>query len=152
MNTLARHTCFLILFLMPYVLPAQDPRQRAIPPQILATLNKLFPEAAELDLLVNENELGVSFLWQQQYYDAFFTRDGEWLRTEYIIDYEELPEQVRFVFELSEYSTWERGYAYHVTLPGRIINYKIYVYDANWNELELVYDENGRIVISVSFQ
>lgn len=152
MNTLSRNICFIFLLLMPYILSAQDQRQRAIPPQILTTFNKLFPGASELDLLGNENELGVSFLWQNQYYDAFFTIDGEWLRTEFIIEYEYLPEQVRFVFELSEQSTWERGYAYQVILPDRRLNYKIYVYDANWNELEMVYDENGKVVESVSFQ
>ncbi|MDP2422963.1 MAG: PepSY-like domain-containing protein [Bacteroidales bacterium] len=137
-----------LLFFTLFVLTATSQNAyHKIPEKARAMFVKMHPNVTEVEWSDNFPEFLVSFYQDKNFYESFFDRPGKWLRTEHIIEYDELPEIVALVFYESGYSEYERGYVYKVEMPRKKIRYKIYVYDSNWNELELVYDAKGKMVV-----
>lgn len=94
-----------------------------------------------------EDLIKISFRSGDEYYDAFFDRNGKWLSTEFAIGFEQLPEKVQHSLNTGEFSNWHKGSVLKVELPGSGELYRIYLYGKNWDEMEVNFDKSGKQVI-----
>ncbi len=132
----------LAILLSLSVLPSARPTT-AEGQKLLNLFNRMYPGASQVEWSTSNNEIMVSFLRNQIYYDAFYSTDGRWIRTEHIIHFDVLPTAVKNTFAKSPYREMERGFSYLVELPRKRTLYKLYVYDEMWREIELIYNSRG---------
>lgn len=147
-----KYICGLILIAILWSnLPAraQDIVEKNVPPEIQKVFSLKYPDHSEAYWTLKDGLYGVSFKTDKGYLDAWFSPKGKWVRTERIIEFDTLPKAVVDSLNASQFGDWDLGNIYTMEIPGRATRYKLYVYSANWDELELVYEGNGKLIVEV---
>lgn len=86
----------------------------------------------------------VSFKSGDSYKEAFYSHEGDWLKTETEIEPGALPVAVKKVIDSEEFNEWHKGSTFLLELPGNKKRYKVYMYSADWQELGLIFNEKGQ--------
>jgi len=139
--------CFLLmLFLSVHVGLAQKHLMDSeMPKPVIKTFRTMFTNVADHLWTEYPDCYQVSFNGDGFMYEAYFSFDGNWLRTEYTIDSEEMPEivvqKIREVFK-----SFDFGMIKKVELPEQKRIFKIELYDTDYNQRFLVYDDEGNPV------
>lgn len=144
-----KYICGLILIAILWSnLPAkaQDIAEKNVPPEVQKFFFLKYPDYSEAYWTLKDGLYGVSFKTTKGYLDAWFSPKGKWVNTERIIEFDALPKAVIDSLNVSQFADWDVGNAYAVEIPARANRYKIYVYSANWDELELIFEANGRLI------
>lgn len=144
-----KYICGLILIAILWInLPvsAQDIAEKNVPPGVQKSFSLKYPDYSEAFWSLKDGLYGVSFKTAKGYLDAWFSPKGKWVRTERIIEFDSMPKAVIDSLYASQFGDWDTGNAYAVEIPARATRYKIYVYSANWDELELIFEANGRLI------
>ncbi|HPG32630.1 MAG: PepSY-like domain-containing protein [Lentimicrobiaceae bacterium] len=115
-----------------------------IPEGIKTAFTKKYATASEINWLLSDGLYVISFKAESDYLDAFYDAQAKWVKTEKAVLFNQLPKTMQDSLKAGEFGTWEKGSAYQVDLPGSIINYKIFVYSKDWNEMELIFDKTGK--------
>jgi hypothetical protein len=125
---------------------SQDIAEKDVPPDVQKSFSKKYAEHSEVYWMIKDEQFIVSFKTGKEYLDACFSPKGKWLYTERIIEFTALPKAVADSLHASQFRTWDVGNTYSVEIPGKPTRYRIYVYSATWDELELNYEADGRLI------
>jgi hypothetical protein len=125
---------------------AQDIAEKNVPPEVQKVFSLKYPDHSEAYWTLKDGLYGVSFKTAKGYLDAWFSPKGKWAHTEKIIEFEALPKVVIDSLNASHFGDWDVGNVYVMEIPGKATRYKLYVYSSNWDELELVFEANGRLI------
>jgi hypothetical protein len=125
---------------------AQDIADKNVPAEVQKSFSLKYPDFSEAYWTLKDGLYGVSFKTSKGYLDAWFAPKGKWVRTERIIEFEALPKAVVDSLYAGQFGEWDVGDAYAVEIPGRVTRYKLYVYSTQWDEMELMYEANGKLI------
>ncbi len=139
---------FSMLF-MHHPAKAQDIAEKDVPPDVQKAFSKKYIEYSEVYWMNKDGLYVVSFKTGKEYLDACFNAKGKWISTERIIDFTTLPKAVADSLHASQFGKWDKGNVYAVEIPGKPARYRIYVYSATWDELELNYEADGRLISDI---
>lgn len=89
----------------------------------------------------------ISFKRGDEYIEAFYSREGKWIRTEMPIEMNTLPPTILQILNNGEFKAWHKGSAFQIESPSKKQKYKVYVYSSDWNEMELIFDARGNRII-----
>jgi len=126
---------------------AQDIAEKDVPPDVQKAFFKKYIKHSEAYWMIKDGFYIVSFKTGKEYLDACFSVKGKWISTERIIEFAALPKAVADSLHASQFGTWDVGNTYAVETPGRQTRYRLYIYSATWDELELNYEANGKLII-----
>jgi hypothetical protein len=144
---------FLIIFVLLFVfcsnhsVRAQDIAEKDVPPDVQKAFSKKYLAHSEAYWMIKDGFYIVSFKTGKEYLDACFSIKGKWISTERIIEFADLPKAVADSLHASQFGGWDVGNTYAVESPGNPPRYRLYVYSATWDELELNYEANGKLII-----
>lgn len=147
-----KYICSLVLIaILCFNLPAsaQDLAEKNVLSEVRKTFSQKYPDFSEAYWTLKDGLYGVSFKTAKGYLDAWFSPKGKWVRTERIIDFDTLPKAVVDSLYDSQFGDWDIGNVYAMEFPVRAPRYKLYVYSTNWDELELVFEANGRLILDL---
>jgi hypothetical protein len=130
-----------------HIVKAQDIAEKDVPPDVQKAFSKKYLEHSEAYWMMKDGFYIVSFKTGKEYLDACFSSKGKWISTERIIDISALPKAVMDSLHASHFGHWDVGNTYAVEIPGKPTRYRLYVYSATWDELELNYEANGKLII-----
>ena len=128
---------------------AQDIADKNVPMAVQKAFSQKYRGYSEAYWTLKDGFYGVSFKTVRGYLDAWYTVKGKWVRTESIMAFEALPKAVIDSLYASEFSEWDLGDAYKLEIPGKATRYKLYVYSPDWDELELVFEANGKLILDL---
>jgi hypothetical protein len=135
------------VFCLNHTLKAQDVSEKDVPPDVQKAFANKFPEHSEEYWMIKDDNYVVSFKSGKEYLDACFSTKGKWISTERSIDFKTLPKAVADSLHASQFGDWDVGNTFAVEMPGKAIRYRLYVYSATWDELELNYEADGKLII-----
>lgn len=115
-----------------------------LPPKLRESFERQHGKSSEVSWTILNRIIVVSFKEGDIYKEAFYTPEGEWKRTETPLDIEKLPAPAIAKLNSDEFKAWHKGSAYLMELPGKKIRYKVYIYSADWNELEIIFNDKGQ--------
>jgi hypothetical protein len=121
--------------------------EKDVPPDVQKAFSKKYMEHSEVYWMVKDGFYIVSFKTGKEYLDACFNAKGKWINTERIIEFKSLPKAVADSLHASQFGDWDIGNTYAVESPGKAIRYRLYVYSATWDELELNYEADGKLIV-----
>lgn len=130
-----------------YMVKAQDIAEKEVPPNVRKAFSKKYIEHSEAYWTIKNGVYVVSFKTGKDYLDACFSTKGKWINTERIIDFIALPKGVADSLHASHFGDWDVGNTYAVESPGKPTRFRVYVYSANWDELELNFEAQGKIIV-----
>lgn len=104
-----------------------------------------YPDATDEQWSASYDGISVSFKSGDVYIESIFNKNAQWVCTFTPIVFEALPQAARDSLTEGTYKNWEKGSAYYVEAPGIKAYYKIFVYNIDWNELELNFDVIGKV-------
>jgi hypothetical protein len=125
---------------------AQDIAEKDVPPDVQKAFFKKYVEHSEVYWMIKDGLYIVSFKTGKEYLDACFNAKGKWISTQRIIDHATLPKAVADSLHASQFGKWDIGNVYAIEIPGKPTRYRLYVYSTTWDELELNYEADGRLV------
>jgi hypothetical protein len=112
--------------------------------KIKSAFARQYPGSTEVIWTFLEKIAVVSFKSGDSYKEAFYSKEGDWLKTETEIEPGALPFAVKKVIDSEEFNEWHKGSTFLLELPGNKKRYKVYMYSADWQELGLIFNEKGQ--------
>jgi hypothetical protein len=88
----------------------------------------------------------VSFLLNGASIAANFSSSGDWQNSERLLNYDQLPDEVRSGFKKSKYSDWQKSSASEVQELGRPLQYRITIQKSGLQKKNLYFDANGKLI------
>ncbi|MEI6748255.1 MAG: PepSY-like domain-containing protein [Bacteroidales bacterium] len=128
---------------------AQDISEKDVPPDVQKAFAKKYMEHSEAYWMIKDGFYIVSFKTGKEYLDACYSAKGKWIYTERIIDFTALPKAVADSLHTSQFGHWDVGNTYTVEVPGKSTRYRLFVYSATWDELELNFEANGTLILDI---
>ena len=128
---------------------AQDIAEKNVPLKVHKAFSLKYPDFSEAYWTLKDGLYGVSFKTAKGYLDAWFSAKGKWVRTERIIEFDALPKAVIDALYASQFGDWDVGNAYAEEISPKVTRYKLYVYNPNWDELELIFSAGGKLILDI---
>lgn len=113
-----------------------------VPQDVMKLYKQLYSEATDSYWIDNTDNYKVSFKFDDYPYESYFTFDGKWIKTEFTIDAEEMPEVIVQTIN-AKHKNKDIGTVKRIDLPERKRLYSIELYDVNYNSIYVVFDGNG---------
>jgi putative PepSY-like beta-lactamase-inhibitor len=120
-------------------------REKDVPPAVIQSFIKKYPEAKTRTWKTKEGEYEVDFYISQKKYEAKYETDGKWKKTSFKINEKEVPSNVMNAFKQSEYGKWSLDDSYSVENTDHKNLYLLKVMKGN-NIMELLYTSNGDLL------
>ena len=114
--------------------------------QAAKAFHEKYPNANVVSWSKNGNDYQVQYKMDEDLFDAFFSNEGSWLKTEYSIDSEELPDAVVDAKRNTKYKTWDIGNVRVTEIPVGGKTYKLEMYDMEYNQAVVMFDAKGNII------
>jgi len=138
---------FVIVFAFAFQpIISQEVKQQQIPMPVRNAFNKKYVKSMDVEWTKKGSYFKVSFSLEGDYYYAYFTPSGKWAWSEYAIEDNELPAIIKNSLQKSQFKDWQTGNI-NVIITPKTKQYQVFVYDPDWNELELLFDSKGNLVI-----
>ena len=141
----------IIAFLLPsFSAYSDDSGESELPQAVFNNFRSIYPEARIKEWEWEKKEMlyEVEFIMNGESYEAFFTSDGKWIRTEREIKKSELPQAVKESFSQSEFSKWKIDDIEEQFLPEQHLIYEIEV-EQGEQEYDLYFKPDGTLVNTV---
>ena len=124
----------------------QNLMESEVPPQSSKAFHEKYPEAVILSWIKSDSDYHANYKLDDEVFDAYFSADGQWLRTESTIYSEDLPDAIINYKKSSKYKSWDIGAVKLIETPTKGKTYKIEMYDLEYNQAQLIFDAKGNIV------
>jgi|GEM_PF-6149349 len=124
----------------------QNLMESEVPPQSSKAFHEKYPDAVILSWNKSDSDYHANYKLDDEVFDAYFSADGQWLRTESTIYSEDLPEAVITYKKSSKYKSWDIGNVKLIDTPTKGKTYKVEMYDMEYNQAQLIFDAKGNIV------
>lgn len=138
----------LIIFSFISSANAQEVKEKNVPQAVVEAFKRKYPESFvyEWEWIKKEKLYEAEFMFKGNKHEAFFTKEGEWNRTEKEIAMKDLPQAVQDAFYKSEYSKWKiddvkeiasdhKGLIYNIEVESGRKEIELYIYEfaGQWN-------------------
>lgn len=141
--------CILAIVLITGSLSAcsQDLKEAQVPAAARATFKKLHPDTnvLEWEFIKRIQLYEAEFISKSIKYEAYFTRDGRWVRTERDIMEADLPQEVLAGLAKTEYAAWKIDDVEEHQSPEHSLFYEIEVEQGN-QEVYLYFLPDGKLI------
>ncbi len=112
--------------------------------KVKSAFKRQYPGSTDVMWTFLERMAVVSFKSGDTYKEAFYSPEGNWLKTETEIEPVAIPSAVKKIIDSEEFSVWHKGSTFLLEMPGNKKRYKVYMYSADWQELDLIFNEKGQ--------
>jgi hypothetical protein len=133
-------------FILQPIIP-QEIKQQQLPLPVINAFNKKYIKCSDVEWAKKGNYFKASFSFEGIYYFAYYTTSGKWAWSEYSIEESELPVIVKNSLQKSQFKDWQIGNVNVILTRNKGKQYQAFIYDQDWNELELFFDSKGNLVI-----
>ena len=147
MKTIAYLLLALFLFEGSLNAYSQDLKESEVPTAVTATFKKLHPDTYvhEWEYSRKNQQYEAEFILKGTRYEAYFTRDGQWLRTERDIMKADLPQEVLAGLAKTEYAAWKIDDVEEHQSPEHALFYEIEV-EQGKQEVYLYFLPDGKLI------
>lgn len=118
---------------------------RKIPVEVTEAFKERYPHAEKVSWKDKISSFQASFELNGSEMSADFSSKGDWEKTERILSFTELPEEVVDGFGKSKYTDWERGTIVEIDENGESLSYRIFVKKSALSKKYLYFDANGKL-------
>lgn len=129
---------------------SQDLKESEVPPAVRATFKKLHPDTYvhEWDYSRKKQQYDAEFISKGIKYEAYFKRDGPWIRTERDITKADLPQAVLASVAKTQYAAWKIDDVEEHQSPEHSLFYEIEV-EQGKQEVYLYFLPDGKLIRTV---
>lgn len=141
----------IVAFSLPSFSVSQDSGGSELPQAVLNNFRLMYPNVPVKEWEWGKEEMlyEVEFITDGKKHEAYFTREGKWIRTEKEIKKSELPQAVMDSLEHSEFSGWKIDEAEELQLSENQLIYEIEV-EQGEQEYDLYFQPDGTLVETIS--
>jgi hypothetical protein len=128
---------------------AADAQIGKIPAIVTDAFSIRYPHATHVEWRDKLQYFQASFLLNGASISANFTSGGEWQNSERVLNYEQLPEEVKDGFQKSRYSDWQKNSFAEIQELGKPLRYRVNVQKSGLHKKNLYFDANGTLLKEV---
>ncbi|MEP6512653.1 MAG: PepSY-like domain-containing protein [Parafilimonas sp.] len=130
-------TCFIFTSLFAQI--------KKIPSEVTEAQKTRYPHAENISWKDKSSSFHAEFTLNGAKMCADFKATGEWLCTERVINFKDMPATVQNSFEKSKYNNWERNIITEHQRFGEPLQYSIDV-NKSLEKRKLIFDANGKLL------
>ncbi|MCC7534022.1 MAG: PepSY-like domain-containing protein [Bacteroidia bacterium] len=149
MNKILKASVVVTIFLMGCLsfAVAQELKERNVPSEVKQAFQEKYPNTYvyEWEWKRKKSLYKAEFMWKRLKYEAYFTKEGKWILSEYEIAAHELPEVVHKAIASGEYANWEIDDIDVIHSPEHEVSYEIEV-KRNKQKRKLYYLPDGKLL------
>lgn len=113
-----------------------------VPQNVMKLYKQMYADAADSYWTDNTENYKVGFKLDDFPYEAFYTFEGKWIKTESLIDAEEMPEIIIQAINAT-HKNKDIGTVKRIDFPERKRLFSVELYDVAYNSIIVVYDDKG---------
>ena len=117
-----------------------------IPADVTDAFAARYPHATKVEWRDKLRYFEASFQLNGYSITASFSSNGEWQGSERILDFDQLPDEVRDGFLKSKYADRQKKDIYELQESGKPLQYRITVQKSGIEKKNLYFDVNGRLL------
>ncbi|HEX5149909.1 MAG TPA: PepSY-like domain-containing protein [Parafilimonas sp.] len=134
---------FCLFFSVLFIAKAQV---KKIPADVTDAFTTRYPHATKVEWRDKHHYFEVSFQLNGFDITADFSSNGEWQSSERVLDFNQLPDEVRDGFLKSKYADRQKKDIYELQESGKPLQYRITVQKSAIEKKNLYFDVNGRLL------
>jgi hypothetical protein len=119
---------------------------RKIPADVTDAFTARYPHATKVEWRDKLHYFEASFKLNGSSITANFSSNGEWQASERILDFDQLPDEVRDGFLKCKYADLQKKDIYELQELGKPLRYRITVQKSGIQKKNLYFDVNGRLL------
>jgi len=119
---------------------------RKIPADVTDAFAARYPHATRVEWKDKLEYFEATFELNGSSITANFSSKGEWEGSERIVDFDDLPDEVKDGFQKSKYMDWQKKSVYELQELGKPMQYRIYVHKSGFQKKNLYFDVNGKLL------
>jgi hypothetical protein len=135
-----------LFFLCCAVVVFADAQLRKIPAEVTDAFASKYPHATKVEWRDKLQYFEASFLLNGSSITADFSSKGEWESSERVLNFDDLPDEVRDSFLKSKYSDWKKNTVAESQELGKPLQYRISVQKSGIQKKNLYFDTNGKLI------
>ena len=130
---------------------SDDSGAMKLPEEVQNSFKKMFPDEQIKEWKLKKKKMlyEIEFLKGAEKYEAYFSQDGKWIRTEREIKKTDLPEAVLEGLKKSDFSDWQIDEVEEHLLPENKLVYEIEV-EHEEQEYDLYFESDGTLLGTMS--
>lgn len=125
---------------------ALTPSDTVLPEKVSKGFHDKYPGKSDSLWVQQGADYIITFTEQGKWYDVRISTGGKWMESVIMINYEDLPAEVRAAFEKSEYADLEQLRIDQVETEKSPLYYKILLLSKSEDEVLVKYDSQGKVV------
>jgi hypothetical protein len=119
---------------------------RKIPAEVTDAFAQRYPHATKVEWKDKLQYFEASFELNDSEISADFSSKGEWEGSERVMNFDDLPTEVKDGFEKSKYADWDKKSVSEIQELGKPLQYKINVAKSDVQKKNLFFDANGKLL------
>lgn len=135
-----------ILIFLFFVAVVADAQLRKIPADVTDAFASKYPHATKVEWRDKLQYFEASFQLNGATITAGFSSKGEWENSERLLDFNDLPDDVRDGFLKSKYADWKKNTIAEAQELGKPLQYRISVQKSGVQKKNLYFDTNGKLL------
>lgn len=135
---------FLLLFV--FAVSLVNAQIRKIPAEVTDAFAQRYPHATKIEWRDKLQYFEASFELNGSQISADFSSKGDWEASERIMDFDDLPDEVKDGFAKSKYADWEKKSITEVQELGKPLQYKIIISKSSLQKKILLFDADGKLL------
>ena len=139
-----KKTFFFCLFFS--VLFFANAQIRKIPADVTDAFAARYPHATKVEWKDKMHYFEASFVLNGSTITANFSSGGEWEGSERVLNFDELPDEVKDGFQKSKYADRQKNAVYELQELGKPLQYRISVQKSGIQKKNLYFDVNGKLL------
>jgi len=137
---------FFLLFVFFAVVVFADAQIRKIPAEVTDAFASKYPHATKVEWRDKLQYFEASFQLNGSSIIADFSSKGEWESSERVLNFNDLPDEVRDGFLKSKYSDWKKNTVAESQELGKPLQYRINIQKSGIQKKNLYFDTNGKLI------
>jgi hypothetical protein len=121
-------------------------QQKKIPVAVTDAFAVRYPHADKVAWTDKAQYFQASFVLNGARISANFSPQGEWKHSERLLNYDQLPGEVRDGFQKSKYAGWQKNSITEIQELGKPLQYRVNVQKAGSQKMNLYFDVNGKLL------
>jgi hypothetical protein len=119
---------------------------RKIPADVTDAFAARYPHATRVEWKDKLEYFEATFELNGSSITASFSSKGEWEGSERIVNFDDLPDEVKDGFQKSKYADWQKKSVYELQELGKPLQYRVYVQKSGLQKKNLYFDINGKLL------
>ena len=136
---------FLFLLFVSFVV-LSDAQIRKIPADVTDAFAQRYPHATKVEWKDKLQYFEASFELNDAEISADFSSSGEWKGSERVMNFDDLPDEVKDGFSKSKYADWDKKSVSEIQELGKPLQYKINIAKSDLQKKNLFFDANGKLL------